>query len=634
MDMWVFDYMIPSFIVLVFFLVLYFLKPVVILQSNKCILSLLILEVIGFLVTIFSCYVDINSSDFSRNFIIFINGLYYFIFIARYSLVSFFFAKLFKVKISKDIPTIVAILINIIITILIIRSPWIDFIYNITENGKFERVEYFSIVYIANFIFLLLDAYYIIRFHKKLNYKEGIASIFVIVALAACSIFDFIFFYYLTTDMFFLLVIFILYVTFENPDIYYDQKTGLYNFKTFARYIREILFRKKDSYILTFVIKNYTEKKQIYGVKQMDRALTEVGKFFILNFLNKKCFYMQQGRFTIVDKSTDDFNKIIDKTLKRFETPWCFNNTELQLSLFVIDMDKDTKYYSLEDIYSGYAIAYDYVRKSTNDRVIINQTLYNEILRKTKVFKALNKALLEDDLQVYYQPLVDAQTRKIVGAEALVRIIDDELGLIPPSEFITLAEKNGCIEQLGEQVLRKTCIFLKESGLYNSGLQWMNVNLSPVQCQNIRLKSKIDNIIDSSSIGHTFIHLEITEDSMIDFQVLENQMKLLITDGYKFSLDDFGSGYSNITRVRKFPFSNIKLDMSIVKDHFDSPDNMLIRMIKTFTDKGMTVTAEGVETKEMADELQAMGCTFLQGYYFSKPIPAQEFIKFFNEFNK
>ena len=111
-------------------------------------------------------------------------------------------------------------------------------------------------------------------------------------------------------------------------------------------------------------------------------------------------------------------------------------------------------------------------------------------------------------------------------------------------------------------------------------------------------------------------------------------MSILITNGYSFALDDFGSGFSNIARVKTLPFNNIKLDMSIVWDYFNAPDDMLPNIIKTFRSKGLTVTAEGVETKEMAEALEKMGCNFLQGYYFSKPVPTSKFEEVIKKFNK
>lgn len=622
---WNFDYTIPSLIVLLFFLIFYFLKPVLLTQSNRIYLSLIITEVFGFFITVFSCFADNNSSTYSRFVLVTLDNFYYITFIVRYFLVSIFFAFLLKVKIKKDIPTI---LVSIVITatiVLICLNPWTEIVYKFTPDGKFERGDHFLFIYYANFSTLLLDLYYLLRFHKNLDKKGIISYSFSTLGLFACSFMDIFYVDYLITDMFFLFVILILFITFENPDTFIDKKTGLFNFHAFSSVVHEFLFREKKYSIISFIIKNYPEKKQIYGVKQMDLALKEVGKFFQSSFHGKKAFYLQNGQFAIIDNNTKNFPEITETIIKRFQTPWKVNNSYVHIDIFVVDIDEDIYFNSMEDITAGYGVAYNEAKQASVNHITIKKNAFNEIIRKTKVAKALNYALINDSLLVYMQPIVEASTGKIVAAEALVRIHDDELGVIPPVEFITMAEKNGSIEFLGEQVLNKVCIFLKESHINNFGIQWINVNLSPVQCQNNQLPNKIDNIANINKIDHKFIHLEITEDSMIDLQILARQMELLITNGYKFSLDDFGSGFSNITRVKKFPFYNIKLDMSLITDYFKAPDNMLPGIIKIFKERGLSLTAEGVETKEMADALADMGCDYLQGYYFSKPIPMDEF---------
>ena len=216
----------------------------------------------------------------------------------------------------------------------------------------------------------------------------------------------------------------------------------------------------------------------------------------------------------------------------------------------------------------------------------------------------------------------------MVGAEALSRLLDPKLGLIPPVEFIPIAERSRSIVRLGEQVLTKTCRFLKDNADALSGLRFININLSPIQCLDQELAGTFEEIPKSFGIDPKKLHLEITEESMVDPEVLKNQMEQLGKCGYAFYLDDYGSGYANQFRIKTFPFSGIKLDMQIVWAHFREPDAILPNTVSTFLDRGLSVTAEGVETKEMADQLTQMGCTYLQGFYFSKPVPMPEFLEY------
>ena len=123
------------------------------------------------------------------------------------------------------------------------------------------------------------------------------------------------------------------------------------------------------------------------------------------------------------------------------------------------------------------------------------------------------------------------------------------------------------------------------------------------------------------------LHLEITEESMIDYALLQSQIQLMTSVGFKFVLDDYGKGYSNVSRLKKCPFINVKLDMEIVWDYFKTNDAIVPMLIRSFKDMGFSVTAEGIETEEMALRMRDLGCDYLQGYYFSKPLPADEFAK-------
>jgi EAL domain-containing protein (putative c-di-GMP-specific phosphodiesterase class I) len=123
------------------------------------------------------------------------------------------------------------------------------------------------------------------------------------------------------------------------------------------------------------------------------------------------------------------------------------------------------------------------------------------------------------------------------------------------------------------------------------------------------------------------VHLEITEESMVDYSLLKSQVDALRSEGFEFALDDYGSGYSNLTRVRRYPFKHIKIDMAVVTDYCTQRDQLLPTLIQVFKQMNYTITAEGIETLEMADALTSIGCDYLQGFYFSRPIPFDEFLE-------
>ena len=197
--------------------------------------------------------------------------------------------------------------------------------------------------------------------------------------------------------------------------------------------------------------------------------------------------------------------------------------------------------------------------------------------------------------------------------------------MISPALFIPIAENNGRINELGEVAFEKTCRFIREHDLKAMGIRWINVNLSPQQFLRTDLADRLAEILNRHGLTPDVIHLEITEQSLIDDVFLRKHMELAEKKGFKFVLDDYGTGYSNITRLKQCSFTSIKLDMSVVWDYCQKPDDILPNMIRAFKDMGFTVTAEGIENGHMEECMKAIGCDYLQGYHYSKPVPMEEF---------
>ena len=158
------------------------------------------------------------------------------------------------------------------------------------------------------------------------------------------------------------------------------------------------------------------------------------------------------------------------------------------------------------------------------------------------------------------------------------------------------------------------------------GLKWINVNLSPIQCMHSDLPRLFDAILQEYGVPAELIHLEITEESMVNYAKQERQIEALHRKGFQLALDDYGAGFSNLHQVKKISFSNIKLDMKIVWDYIRDRDSLLPSLVQAFKQMGFSITAEGIETQEMVEAMAGIGCDYLQGYFFSRPLPVEEFI--------
>ena len=242
----------------------------------------------------------------------------------------------------------------------------------------------------------------------------------------------------------------------------------------------------------------------------------------------------------------------------------------------------------------------------------------------------LRHAISDGELELHYQPLVEAGSGRLVGAEALVRWNHPERGQIPPGDFIGLAEETGLILPLGEWVLRKAC---KEAKSWPSGLS-VSVNLSPAQFRDKNLATTVHDALADAGLPATRLELEITEGVLLaEEQTTLATLNALRNEGVHISMDDFGTGYSSLSYLRRFPFDKIKVDQSFVRQlPNDLESAAIVRAILAMgACLGMSTTVEGVETPEQLAFSAAEGCTFVQGFLVSRPLTQSAFRQYVTE---
>jgi EAL domain-containing protein (putative c-di-GMP-specific phosphodiesterase class I) len=251
--------------------------------------------------------------------------------------------------------------------------------------------------------------------------------------------------------------------------------------------------------------------------------------------------------------------------------------------------------------------------------------------RHLKLVNALRQALERNQLQIYYQPQVSMQNGRIIGAEALLQWTHPALGAVAPSEFIPSAEESGLIMPIGEWVLRHAA---RQAKLWmQNGLVplVMAVNLSAVQFRHPDLPNLITRILDEEGLQPEYLELELTEGvAMHDPQNAIAVMNKLHERGVRMSIDDFGTGYSSLSHLKKFKVYKLKIDQSFVRDISTDPEDRAIvsAVINMAKSLGLQTIAEGVETAGQLAFLREQGCDEMQGYYYCKPLPADQFEEF------
>ena len=323
-----------------------------------------------------------------------------------------------------------------------------------------------------------------------------------------------------------------------------------------------------------------------------------------------------------------DILKAAEKIMEIFNTPINIRNQEffITASMGISVYPVDGK--NVENLIKNAEVAmYNAKGKCKNQFELCSQEMKDDIKRETELSNLLYRALERNELKLYYQPQVNIQSREIVGFEALLRWNNSEFGNVPPSIFIPIAEKTGLINQIGEWIIRTACA--QNKAWQDLGLPKfrMGVNLSPIQFRNSKLASKLENILKETELEPEDLEIEITESMLVkDKDYLIDIMKDLKNLGVYIAIDDFGTEYSSLSRLNMLPIDRIKMDIRFVRGiEGNDKDRAIVNIILNLAKNlDINVIAEGVENKTQLEYLSQRMCDEVQGFYFYKPMPAEE----------
>ena len=329
---------------------------------------------------------------------------------------------------------------------------------------------------------------------------------------------------------------------------------------------------------------------------------------------------------------------IAERILQTFSLPYTLENqevfvsTSIGIAIYPSDSHDGTAllqhadaamYQAKEKGKSAYQRFLPEMKQHSNDRLQIESQL--------------RRALELNELEVYYQPIVESATGDIVGAEALLRWNNASMGVIPPDKFIPLAEESGLIISIGDWVLDTACKQMKQWQI-DTGLDLtIAVNVSPRQFRDGNFVDSVKNILSRYNLTPHFLELEITERLILDDSIETSDIfESLDEMGVKLSIDDFGTGYSALGYLKSYPFDTLKIDKSFVQDVIEEKeDAALVTAIITMAHSlGLKVIAEGVEEASQLEFLNSRECDYAQGYYFNRPVPAADFAKWVQDNNK
>ncbi|KEK25479.1 putative bifunctional diguanylate cyclase/phosphodiesterase [Bacillus gaemokensis] len=421
---------------------------------------------------------------------------------------------------------------------------------------------------------------------------------------------------------------------------YHDTLTELANRRAFQEQLESAIIRAKEnqlSFAVMFLdLDRFKIINDTLGHRMGDLLLMAVAKRLQqISKPNMKIARLAGDEFTLLIEDYEEETEIqemANEIIAAMNEPFEIENHLLQISPSIgIAIYPEAGEDALSILQHADMAMYETKNKGKNGSSIYTQKLYEKMERKARIEKDLPLALANNEFSVVYQPQIDISKNKIIGAEALIRWKHPDLGFISPCEFIPIVEETTQMIPLSHWLLKESCQQLRSWQTFGYYDLKMSVNLSAKEFQQEDLLEVILNTLEETNLEPKFLTLELTERiAMIDEKETLLKLRQLKENDIQTSIDDFGTGYSSLAYLSLFPIDTLKIprEFTQLADHKEEEKAIVSTIFSLANTLNLSVVAEGIETKEQLQFLQNNGCTYMQGYYFSKPLSGKQFINF------
>lgn len=466
-------------------------------------------------------------------------------------------------------------------------------------------------------------------YKKRMNRNRCTGLRYWITALVVAAIIQFVYNDLLLVGFATSLGIIVLFVSLENPELQLDRQYGCFNGTALSEYLNQLLERGEQFVICDISLDNVSILKN----KSADIAkIRRLGNKVLAKNPDVLVFNNLDMNIILIAKDINAIRRLLKDYVKYFSgmSP---GGMESMISI----MPRGNQINSVDDLLKLFSYCRNQKSMSISNNVLfVTEKDVKEFHLIDGMKSEITTALVEDRVEIFLQPIYDINTGKYSAAEVLVRIRKQNGEYLMPSAFIPVAEANGMIIELGKRVVDKTCSFLADGKAVALGLNTVEINLSILQCEQPDLLEDVLAVIARHGIEPNYLCMEVTETASIrSKKLILNNMESFKNIGIRFALDDFGSGQSNFTYLADMPFDILKLDMNLIKSYqvSERARHVIQAVERMAHEMGLSVVAEGVETKEEFDNMRKCGVDSIQGFYFSKPLPVYEFMDFIRRHN-
>lgn len=540
-----------------------------------------------------------------------------------------------RVKRNKTLMFCYCIPVIVSTILLFIVNPFTRSVFYLDETDMYCRGSMMLLQYLVSAIYLLIGTTVLVFYYRILGFKKVLCLSMAIIATALATIIQY-FFPNMIVELFASAIsLLVVALGVQAPEERIHGETGMYSTQAFINDLRLFKALDKKFDIVLMSITNVRSISEILGYKEFNNAMKMISSKLITLSRNLRCdysvYYYGEGNFAIiVDERYPDFGMRIAQIVNAaMAHDFNINQMEIRvmtnvcLAHFPGDISDVDFLLSFAETIGQMPYTGDlcYAEKVYNKRDFEIQRDMTQII---------DRCIESGSLTMYYQPIYDVKNNRFSSVEAFLRLSDSSYGDVSPVAVITSAERSGDIHGITAYVFEEVCAFVADPNFVALGIDFVEINLSPIQCMWSDIVNVLMSTIASYGVQPRRICLNVTDvENAHDYSMMVDNLIAFSKAGVRLFMDDFGAGIFEIERMSSLPLCGIKFDRDFVKKGTEPDNEPIMRCsVNMIKDMSMDVTAVGVESPEMRRKLIDMGCNYLQGYYYSKALPKHEMIRF------
>lgn len=515
-------------------------------------------------------------------------------------------------------------------------NPFTGLFFFFDQAQVYHRGPWRIYLFIQGFYYFAATLIILRNFRDKIQKRQYKTIWAFVLIISAAMLFQAFHPRYLITGAAVCLAITMMHFALQDPGDMLEAMSGVFNYSALLLVLQDLLDQGKKFHLVAVDVDGVKQVNSMFGLLAGNEAIGQIGAFLLTGKGNPFVFRMIGTCFVVISFTDSDYQELLGRVESRFQKPWHISGSDMMISARVRHFSNNRFLITPGDVVSLLETAfYD---QPVNDKfsMEIDESLLGSMRRQLAVEAALREALESGEgLRLYFQPIYSLEKKRFTKAEALLRFSHRELGEVSPAEFIPIAEKKGMAVKIDEWVVREACWVIQRYGLQTRfGLESIEINLSAAGILHHNLPEKLIEITRTFGISPSFLSFEVTETAAtVTNDSLTSCMEQMLHYGFRFVLDDFGSGYANITQVVSLPFYSVKLDRTLLA-HTGREQNTAVvfedtlRMLKRL---GMVTVVEGVESASQLVRVNQLRPDYIQGFYYSRPLPDDRYLSFLAE---